>query len=189
MLPDLGLEQITFASESGSELYVFSVQGRRPYTLDARTGALRYQLDYDSDGRLLTVTDGDGNVTSIERNTSGQPVVIIGPYGHRTTLTLDANGHLASVADPLHNTIALNTTLTGLLSRVTTPRGFAFEYTYDDEGRLTRNQDPLNGFQNPLRCAGKQRERRRSRLGLRSAAPRIYKGLQPAHWRTTPCDC
>ena len=96
----LGLEQITFASEDRSELYVFSVPGRHLHTLDARTGALRYQLDYDSDGRLLTVTDGDGNVTSIERNTSGQPVVIIGPYGHRTTLTLDANGHLASVADP-----------------------------------------------------------------------------------------
>src|SRR5205814_823711 len=64
---------IFIAGEDGGELYVFTDTGRHLRTLDALTGAVRFQFTYDSAGRLATITDGDGNVTTIERDGSGSP--------------------------------------------------------------------------------------------------------------------
>ncbi len=37
------------------------------------TGALVYQFDYDGQGRLMTVTDGDDDITHITRDALGWP--------------------------------------------------------------------------------------------------------------------
>jgi YD repeat-containing protein len=83
-LPD-GSEGINaIASEDGSEVYLFDDAGRHLSTVDALTGATRYEFAYDSEGRLTTVTDGDGNVTTIQHDGNGNPTAIVGPYGQRT---------------------------------------------------------------------------------------------------------
>ena len=50
------------------------------------------------DGILSTITDGYGNVTSIERLPDGTPVAIVSPYGQRTTLGINGDGYLGSIS-------------------------------------------------------------------------------------------
>src|SRR5512139_896282 len=112
-------------------------------------------LDYDpGDGLLTTISDGDGNVTSIERDGSGHPTAIVGPFGQRTSLGLDANGFLASVENPASERNDFFYNALGLLTRMTDPRSHAYDFTYDAEGRLTRDDDPAGGFKTLGRTAG-----------------------------------
>src|SRR5207249_2541423 len=97
LLPGFAANDIAIASEDGAELYQFNAIGRHLRTLNALTGAALYSFSYDSAGRLLTVTDGDGNVTTIQRDGNGNPTGILAPFGQQTTLALEANGYLASV--------------------------------------------------------------------------------------------
>ncbi|MFN2298493.1 MAG: hypothetical protein ACK2UB_06580, partial [Anaerolineales bacterium] len=84
--PGLGTGNIAVASENGDEIYIFDVTGRHLRTLDALTGTVRHQFSYNSAGLLTSITDGDGNVTRIERNGSGSPSAIVAPGGQRTIL-------------------------------------------------------------------------------------------------------
>jgi YD repeat-containing protein len=75
-------------SEDGGEVYVFDgATGRHLQTLRPLTVALKYQFGYDAAGNLATVTDGSGNVTTIQRGASEQPSGIVSPYGQTTTNT------------------------------------------------------------------------------------------------------
>ncbi len=129
-------------SRDGSEVYVFTLDGRHLQTLDAVTGALRYQFAYDGAGRLSAVTDVDGNVTTIERDGSANPTAIVGPFGQSTALAVNADGYLSQATSPAGESILLGYTNDGLLTRFTNPRGHASTYTFDAEGRLTSATDP-----------------------------------------------
>ncbi|HAS86858.1 MAG TPA: hypothetical protein DCS31_08700, partial [Candidatus Competibacteraceae bacterium] len=100
LLPGVGVDYIVIASEDGRELYRFDATGKHLSTTNALTGSLVYQFGYDSAGRLNTVTDGDGNITTIEHDTSGNPTAIVSAFGQRTALSVDGDGYLASVSNP-----------------------------------------------------------------------------------------
>jgi RHS repeat-associated protein len=146
-LPGLSVGDNVIPAEDGSELYVFSSAGRHLRTLHALTGAIRYEFIYDGSGLLMAVTDGDGNVTTIERNAGGTPAAIVGPFGQRTTLTLDANGYLASTTNPAGEATQLTYTAGGLLTRFTDPKGNVSQMQYDALGRLQRDEDAAGGSQ------------------------------------------
>ncbi len=135
-----------FTSEDGSEVYVFSSTGQHLQTLRPLTGALEYQFGYDAAGKLVTVTDANGNVTTIQRDTSEHPTAIVSPYGQTTTLSVDSNGFLSQVTDPLGKSEAFTNGSTGLLASRTDENGNTFNYTYDSQGRVTNDADPLGGF-------------------------------------------
>jgi RHS repeat-associated protein len=141
---NLGSLELFVASAGGSEIY--ALEGRHVRTLDARTGATRYAFAYNSAGNLLSVTDGDGNVTTVERDADGLPTAVVGPDGQRTQLTLDPSGFLESVTTPADETTQLVSTSDGLLTELTTPRGHTYSYHYDKWGQLTRDDDPAGGF-------------------------------------------
>ncbi|TAN69205.1 MAG: PASTA domain-containing protein, partial [Magnetospirillum sp.] len=86
-------------SADGGEIYEFSAEGQHLRTLDSLTGAVRHQFGYDSLGQIATITDGDGNLTTVERNALGQPNAIVAPDGQRTVLSLNGD-YLASAANP-----------------------------------------------------------------------------------------
>jgi RHS repeat-associated protein len=115
-------------------------------TLDTLTKALRYQFTYDSNDRLTTITDGYGNVTTIERDTSGNPAAIVGPYGQRTTLTMNTNGYIEKITNTANESVQLNYTSDGLLTGKTDPNGNKYNFSYDDKGRLLRDSDPVGGL-------------------------------------------
>ncbi len=144
-------EDIAIASSDGRQLYLFSPEGRHLRTLDTRTGAVLYSFAYDSAGRLIGVTDVDGNTTNIERDTDGHPTALVTPYGQRTQLGVDANGYLNRLTNPAGETYQMTYTSGGLLTQFTDPRGNASHFTYDAQGRLSQDADAAGGSQNLAR--------------------------------------
>lgn len=139
----------------GGTVAVFDSRGRHRSTKDSITGATLLTFGYDAEGRLVTVTDADGNVLRVERNASGQPAGILAPGGQRTTLTRDSHGYLDVAQSP--GGAPWNFDFApdgkGLLDRLTDPRGGLHEYQFDSLGLLARNDDPENGY-NTLSRAG-----------------------------------
>lgn len=139
--------QTTVPSADGSQAFVLDGRGKHVRTIDTLTGVTIATLGYDAGGLLVTVTDRDGNVTTVPRDAQGNPTAIVGPFGQRTTLTVDSNGYLASIADP-----ALQTTYTvhgpgGLLTQLTDPRGGLHAFAYDAYGFLIKDTQPGGPFQ------------------------------------------
>ena len=134
--------ELVVPAKDGSEMYVFTQNGRHLRTVDALTGALAYQFSYDALGQLATITDRSGNVTTIERDAQGVPVDILGPYGQRTMLDLDADGYLSRVTNPANESVQLGYTSDGLLSSFMRPGGQTSTYGYGGIGRLISATDP-----------------------------------------------
>ncbi len=145
-LPGFSVSDLLVPSEDGQELYVFNGGGRHLRTLHALTSAVLYEFAYDADFKLVTVTDGSGNVSSIQR-TGGAPTAILGPDGQTTTLTLDGSGFLASITNPAGEDYQFTSTPDGLLTALTNPRGFITTFTYDNLGRLVHHQNAAGGEQ------------------------------------------
>ena len=146
-LPGFTAAQFAIASEDGSELYQFDANGRHLSTINTLTGAFMFEFRYDGGGRLIAIEDGDGNVTTIERDALGNPTAVLAPFGQRTALSVDADGFLASIANPAGETTTFRYLNDGLLTAVTNPKGNTSSYDYDASGRLVRARDPAGGFQ------------------------------------------
>jgi RHS repeat-associated protein len=145
-LPPFSGAAFTIPSEDASEFYEFDAQGRHLRTLNALTRATLYEFRYDNEGRLIEIEDGDGNVTTIERDAEGNPTAIVAPFGQRTTLTVNAVGLLATVTNPAGETTSLGYGADGLLTSTTDPKGNTCRFTYDASGHLIRHEDPAGGF-------------------------------------------
>lgn len=136
---------LAIPSEDGASRFVFDPAGRHLRTENTLTGQTALTFARDSEGRLLSVTDADGNITRIERDGNGQPTAIIAPHGQRTALTVDSNAHLTGVADPTGATWAMQYTGSGLMTQITHPNAGVNAFTYDADGRLLRDLDPEGG--------------------------------------------
>ncbi len=119
--------------------YEFDNSGRHLSTRDVKTGTKVRTFGYVQD-RLATVTDANSQVTTIERDSAGNPTAIVNPLGVRTTFTLDANGYLSSITNPAQEKVTLSMTPGGLLVGMTDPKGHAHVYTYDPAGRLVKDE-------------------------------------------------
>jgi RHS repeat-associated protein len=137
---------ISIASEDGSEVYVFDQNGKHMETLDALTGTPIYTFTYDGLGFLTSIMDRDSLVTTIQRNASGTPLALISPYGQRTILNIDTTGYLTSVIDPARDTTRFTYTTDGLMTSIRDARGNTNTCAYDSLGRLTFVQDPAGGY-------------------------------------------
>jgi len=144
LLPDASLAEFVIPSEDGRELYQFTSGGRHLKTLDTLTGALRYQFGYDVDGYLTSITDGDGNITLIER-TGATPAAIVAPGGQRTVLGVNGDGWLSSVTNPAGEAHTMSYTADGLLVQFVDPFANTHDFTYDALGRLIKDEDPVDG--------------------------------------------
>jgi RHS repeat-associated protein len=129
----------TIIIPTNGELYIFDKKGRHLRTLDALTQIVKYEFGYTGGGLLSVITDGYGNVTTIERAAGGTPVAIVSSSGQRTALGIDSNGWLASVTDPGNSTYSMAYRAGGLLEKFIHPDGFYGYMTYDDLGRLVRD--------------------------------------------------
>jgi RHS repeat-associated protein len=147
-LAGLGIDKFLVGSDNGREAFVFNGDGRHVQTLDALTGAVRYQFAYDSGGRLSSVADGAGNLTTIQRDSAGLPVAIVSPYGQTTALATDGRGFLASISNPAAQAFAMtySPSQPGLLASFTDPTGRRAQFTYDAAGRLTRVDNGAGGL-------------------------------------------
>ena len=98
---------------------------------DVQGGRLRRVVDpdgvshrfgYDADGELTAVTDGLGNLTTIERDGGGRVVALVTPMGRRTEIAYDEAGHPVLRRDP---------------------DGSEWHYEWSAAGRLRATVDPL----------------------------------------------
>gem|GEM_PF-3552287 len=136
--------QILVPSPDGEEIYVFDIDGRHHETWDAHTGTAVWTFTYD-DGRLETVADAFGNETQIVWN-GGAPTMIVGPYGHQTTLGTDSNGWVDSIVNPAGEEYGFLFTEEGLISGMNDPEGHDYIYDFDGAtGRIQTAIDPLLG--------------------------------------------
>ena len=142
---EIGDSELLIPSEDGKWIYRFDGNGRHLNTLHGLTGATMLSFGYDSSNRLITITDSDGNITTIERDQDGTPLAVVAPFGQRTALNTDANGYLAAITNPAAETIGLTYTSKGLLTQVTSAKGGNYEMAYDDMGLLQSAEDPEGG--------------------------------------------
>ncbi|MGH8576908.1 MAG: hypothetical protein ACREXJ_08360 [Gammaproteobacteria bacterium] len=94
---------------------------------------------------MSEITDGNGNLTRIERDTEGAPAAVLSSDGQRTSLTLDTRGYLASVQNPAGDTFRMEYTAEGLVTRFADPKGQASTFEYDALGRLTQDVNAGGG--------------------------------------------
>jgi RHS repeat-associated protein len=144
-LPGYTAGDILVPSEDGSELYHFDASGRHLTTLETVRNSVVYTFAYNSGGRLNTITDAYGNVTSVSRDSSGSPTAVVSPYGQQTSLLLDSGGFLSRIMDPASESHTMVSTPTGLLTSYTTPNGNQSVFGYDSFGRLALDQDAAGG--------------------------------------------
>jgi len=146
VMPGARVSDLVIADPSGTQAYVFDSTGRHLRTVDTLTKAVLWQFAYDTKGRLASIGDVDGNVTTIERSSTGEPTAIVGPYGQRTTLAVDGSGFLGSITDPATAKTSFTYSSTGLLASMTDARTKTWSFTYDATGRLMRDDDPALGY-------------------------------------------
>ena len=116
-----------------------------PYTLYAMT-----LYNYDSEGNLVSVTDAQGNTTTIHYDKLGQKTFMndrdmgIWNYGY------DANGNLKNQLDPKNQQLSFTYDVVNRLVTKTQGSRMNVNYSYDDalmnfsKGRLTKAQDAAN---------------------------------------------
>lgn len=146
-LPKFDASDMIISSPDGREVYRFNAQGQHLATLNALTGAERYRFGYDPARQLVSITDADGKIITIERDGLGHATAILSPFGQRTDINLGLDGYLASVANPSGETYRLSYTESGLLTRFEDPRGNSTTMTYDALGRLVSDTDAAGGSQ------------------------------------------
>ena len=129
-----------------SLIHTFTSEGQHLYTTDSVSGLTLFSFEYDAEGRLISVVDVHGLVTSIERNADGEATSITGPYGHQTLLSLDENGYLSSLLYPDGQVVSLSHGPLGLLESLIEPAGHAHTYEYDEQGRVIKDTNPAGGF-------------------------------------------
>jgi YD repeat-containing protein len=151
VLPGYSALGMIIASEDGSETYFFHSSGRHLETRNGLTDSTTYQFDYDSNGRLSSITDGDGKVTTIERTAGGAPTAIVAPFGQETNLSINADGYLSSISNPADEVMQFTYTEDGLLTTLSDPEGAVYTFTYDDLGLLIKDEDPAGGSQTFVR--------------------------------------
>jgi RHS repeat-associated protein len=133
-------------SAGGREVYEFDARGRHLRTLHGLTGGTLFTFGYDAQGHLSSVTDGDGNVTSIQRDAAGNPTSITSSDGLVTVLETDANGFLSKMRDPASEETSFTYTPDGLMTSMTDVRGGLHQFDWDPDGRILRDQSAAGGF-------------------------------------------
>jgi RHS repeat-associated protein len=147
--PSFSESEVAIASEDGTEIYVFNSAGKHLRTLDAILNVPLYQFAYNAEGLLDSITDADGNITQVQRDTAGLPISITSPYGKITALATDANGYLSSVSDPMGQVHLMTYDINGLMQTYQSPElahtSQLSKYRYDALGSLIEDTDAESG--------------------------------------------
>nr|WP_304981174.1 RHS repeat-associated core domain-containing protein [Alkalihalobacillus sp. AL-G] len=96
---------------------------------------------YDSQGRLASMTDKNGNSLTLTYNTENQVQTVTGPAGRTLSFTYTTNGKIDSITDPLSRTVQFGYDGDEQLTTATNKRGHSTTYTYDING-ITSITDP-----------------------------------------------
>jgi len=97
---------------------------------------------YDSIfNQVTSITDPNGNTTTINYDAKGNPTQIIDALGNETRMAYDMRGLLTSVTDVLENTTSFAYNDTANLIRTTDPLGNVTTLAYDAAGNVSSSTD------------------------------------------------
>ena len=142
--------QITASDADGNQQsWTYDAIGDRTSATDAN--GTKTTSTWDTSGNLLsTSTPLSGaslpaTTTYAHTDTShpGDTTSVTDPDGNTTTLSYTPNGDLASNTNPLGNTTTYTYDALGQRLTTVTPSGKTTTYTYDEGGRLLSSTDPL----------------------------------------------
>jgi RHS repeat-associated protein len=134
-----------YPAADGKLGYAFDGQGRHLSSIDLSNGTTVYTFTYTANGNLESITDRNGNITTIMRDASGTATAIISHDGLRTELSMDANGYLGTITEPDGSTHNMTYTVDGLMVGYINPRGIASSVIYDAKGMLLQDVAPNGG--------------------------------------------
>ncbi len=100
---------------------------------------------WDAAGRLLSYTDGNGNITSYTWDANGNLLTETDPLGGVITNTYNAEGSLVKTVDQLGKTIQYSQTVGGRIDSITDAAGNKTTMVYDAAGNLLSQTDAGSG--------------------------------------------
>ncbi|KAM5223725.1 teneurin-4 isoform 13-T14 [Hipposideros larvatus] len=126
------------SSPIDQELYLFDTSGKHLYTQSLPTGDYLYNFTYTADGDITLITDNNGNMVNVRRDSTGMPLWLVVPDGQVYWVTMGTNSALKSVTTQGHE-LAMMTYHgnSGLLATKSNENGWTTFYEYDSFGRLT----------------------------------------------------
>lgn len=101
---------------------------------------------FDASGRLLSETDRDGNVTTMNRNAEGRLESVTDAAGRKLTFGYNTEGEVESVTDPMGHVVKYGYE-GGNLTSVTLPgeSNPRWQFKYDSSHRMTTMTDGRSG--------------------------------------------
>ena len=158
----------------------------------------RTQYLFDSQGRLSTVSDPNGNTLTTSRNSSGRLLSVADAGGRSLSFSYNSNGNLDFVAGPIGQRTTFGYDTAVHLASVTDPTAATVTDTYDDKGRILHAVDEhgladlvhghgLVEFDDHLDGAGLQRLPK-MRHQLHVAEPGVERPVLPPHRHSVQPD-
>ena len=132
-IPTLIGSQLTALSTSA---YSLRWKNGTVYQFSTVNGALLAYLD--------SITDRNGNATTLVRSNSLQPIQIsqiVDPVGRALSLTYDSTNRITLITDPIGRTVQYTYNSQGTLATVTNAAGGVTSYTYDTNNNLLTTTD------------------------------------------------
>jgi RHS repeat-associated protein len=109
------------------------VKSGSTYTRSFRAGGSEA---YDANGRLTSLTDVAGNVTTLTRDPSGNLLTIADPGGRSLSFSYDGSGRITASTGPLGVIASYVYDGNGYLQAVTYGDGSGYTFAYDGSGRV-----------------------------------------------------
>ena len=101
----------------------------------------RTRVVFDTEGRMATSTDRNGNTINFGYDGAGRLSTRVDPFGATTTFAYDGAQRLSSITDPRGRATLFQVDGAGNLVRITNPDGSTRNFTYDDAHRLVSQTD------------------------------------------------
>jgi Rhs family protein len=117
----------------------FNSDGYQTSWADRNDNTIEYE--YDGGGKLNTITDPAGRVSTLNYN-NGKLQSITDPVGRTTIFQYDLDGNLASIKDPDNSNTTYTYNNNHLLTSKTVPTGETYSYEYDEYDRIVKSTAP-----------------------------------------------
>lgn len=106
-------------------------------------GALSTTTQYDTQGRLISSSDPQGNTVHIEHDLNGRREIITDPLGHTTVHEYDSRGNVVASINSVGDTTSRTYDADNNPLTETDGLGHTSKFGYDSFGNRNRIEDPL----------------------------------------------
>jgi RHS repeat-associated protein len=139
-----GLLAAVYDSSGKAVEYAYDIGGRTTSITTPKAneiGKVSQMYTYDTQGNVISDTDGEGNTILYEYDMWGNTTKVTDPDGVITQYAYDKLGNLTHVTDGRGNTTTYTYNTLNMMSAVTDAQGLSIQYKYNREGIITQETD------------------------------------------------